>query len=731
MEEFHFPFGIDVMRKHYDSYPSADSGLLSFSPVSGVVTTSDLRTYVRGMDTQDDLCGISSTASASSSFEKRRNYYDALGRLIQEVTLGIDGGVTRRSWKYDFRGNVLASDERTDGFAKTIMNTYDSRSRLLSATTYVNDSLCSTETYTYDDMGQMISGAHGNGLTESYAYDIRGWLTSHSATRNGNTLFNSGLGYFTGGVGGQSSYTGNIMTLSWRQGPESGKQYKFSYDLLGRLTESAMYIDSTYADGNSEKGITYDRNGNILTLKRYVGSALSDDMSYTYSGNHRDGYLYDSMGDVTTVPAGGPVSSFNRLSLPDSVSEAGGDTTIYAYLVDGTKVSAINLEGRGYRYRGSLRFAADTGTVTFESTDFPGGRIVRDGRSYRLLHFTTDHIGSVRMITDGSGTVEERYDYLPFGMALDAITSVPCGSKGDFMFSGKERQDDERGLLDFGARMYDPSAMIWTSMDPFAEKYPFLSPYAYCGNNPIIYIDPTGMYIEDGSKKEWERRKSDVTSQRDYLQKRVDKLAAKAEAKGWSAEKLASRIGDKTERITSLNTSLGTMGTLESSSQGYILSHTAPGENGGVTLNTGTNIIDIKFGSSSTGNFVHEMIHAGQFEAGDMAFDSKTGMTLAQDIYDEVSAYKSQFAYDPSSVSGLPSTSVANSFGSITSSWMQGLAGGTLYAPGGTANTGVGPLNINSTRADFINAYPSNPAIKTLPASYILKTSYPNIYYKK
>lgn len=125
------------------------------------------------------------------------------------------------------------------------------------------------------------------------------------------------------------------------------------------------------------------------------------------------------------------------------------------------------------------------------------------------------------------------------------------------------------------------------------------------------------------------------------------------------------------------------------------------------------------------------MTHAGQFEAGNMAFNSKTGMTLAQDVYDEVAAYKSQYAYDPSSVSGLPSTSVANSFGSITPTWVQDLAGGTLYAPGGKANTGTGPLNINSTRADFINAYPNNPAVKTLPANFVLKTSYPNIYYKK
>jgi hypothetical protein len=67
----------------------------------------------------------------------------------------------------------------------------------------------------------------------------------------------------------------------------------------------------------------------------------------------------------------------------------------------------------------------------------------------------------------------------------------------------------------------------------------------------------------------------------------------------------------------------------------------------------------------------------------------------------------------------------------MTCGSMNRLAGGTLYAPGGTANTGVGPLNINSTRADFINAYPGNPAIRKLSGSFVLKTSYPNIYYKR
>ena len=286
------------------------------------------------------------------------------------------------------------------------------------------------------------------------------------------------------------------------------------------------------------------------------------------------------------------------------------------------------------------------------------------------------------------------------------------------------------GTYDFHARMYDPAIGRTFQLDPLGEKYYDFSSYSWAANNPLRFIDPTGMEIEEGSRKEWDKQKQSVENTRDRLQGKIDKLNAKADAKGWSAEKLASRTGNLNERVSSLSGSLKTMGTLESSKQVYSLSHTASGENGGVTLNTQTNSIDIRFGS--TAGFVHESTHAGQFETGDIAFDSKNGMVLGQDIGDEVAGYKAQFAYDPSSVSGLPSTSTANSFGSITSQWVQGLAGGTLYNPGGSANTGVSHIDINSKKADFIRAYPTNPgAMNSLPNNFTLRTGYSNIYYKK
>ena len=65
-------------------------------------------------------------------------------------------------------------------------------------------------------------------------------------------------------------------------------------------------------------------------------------------------------------------------------------------------------------------------------------------------------------------------------------------------FTGKER-DSETGFSYFGARYYDSDLMTsWLSVDPMADKYPGLSPYAYCANNPVKLVDPDGRMISDG-----------------------------------------------------------------------------------------------------------------------------------------------------------------------------------------------------------------------------------------
>ncbi len=65
-----------------------------------------------------------------------------------------------------------------------------------------------------------------------------------------------------------------------------------------------------------------------------------------------------------------------------------------------------------------------------------------------------------------------------------------------FKFGGKESLTRVGlDLYDFGARMYSPSNMRWMTMDPLAEKYYHISPYAYCAGNPVNIVDPTGSII--------------------------------------------------------------------------------------------------------------------------------------------------------------------------------------------------------------------------------------------
>ena len=87
------------------------------------------------------------------------------------------------------------------------------------------------------------------------------------------------------------------------------------------------------------------------------------------------------------------------------------------------------------------------------------------------------------------GRVLERNDYSGFGKRLDSST----GSTNRHRFSGKEEQGFA-GLpwQDFGARMYDPDLARWTTPDPLASQYPGISPYAYCADDPVNFVDPEG-----------------------------------------------------------------------------------------------------------------------------------------------------------------------------------------------------------------------------------------------
>jgi len=105
-----------------------------------------------------------------------------------------------------------------------------------------------------------------------------------------------------------------------------------------------------------------------------------------------------------------------------------------------------------------------------------------------------DHLGSSSWITFSDGKAVQHLHYLPWGENfVDQRSSTFDGVR--YTFSAKEK-DAETGYSYFGSRYYNSDLSIWLSVDPMSDKYPNMSPYIYCANNPVKLVDPNGEDFE-------------------------------------------------------------------------------------------------------------------------------------------------------------------------------------------------------------------------------------------
>jgi len=109
-------------------------------------------------------------------------------------------------------------------------------------------------------------------------------------------------------------------------------------------------------------------------------------------------------------------------------------------------------------------------------------------------YYVKDYLGNIRLVVRDDGYGEQMNHYYPFG-ALTMASSQ--GAAQRYKYNAKEL-DRIHGLnlYDYGARQYDAALGRWTSVDPLAEMYYDVSPYAYCANNPAVFIDPDGRTID-------------------------------------------------------------------------------------------------------------------------------------------------------------------------------------------------------------------------------------------
>ncbi len=393
--------------------------------------------------------------------------YDNLDRLKTKAT--PQGTL---SYSYDAAGNV-ASIQSSNANGTSVSYTYDNLNRL---STVVDNRLPAgqnTTTYTYDPASNVATVTYPNGLSSTFVYDDLNRLKSVN-----------GYQYQLGATGNRQSATEpNGRTLNW------------TFDNIYRLTNETISLDPH--SNNGSVTYTLDPVGNRLVQTSTLSAIVSG--SYSYDSNDRlSTETYDNNG--STVVSGTRTFSYdfeNRLKSMNS-----GAVTI-VYDGDGNRV-AKTVGGVTTHY---LIDEFNPTGYTQVVEEFSGGAVGRR-YTYGLQRLSQDQLsngswtasfygydghdaeGSVRVLTDLTGTVTDTYDYDAWGNIVNTTGSTP----NPYRYRG-EHYDADLGLYYLRDRYFNPLTGRLLSRDP-AESAPAIPAtfhkYLYAAADPINRIDPSG-----------------------------------------------------------------------------------------------------------------------------------------------------------------------------------------------------------------------------------------------
>ena len=267
-------------------------------------------------------------------------------------------------------------------------------------------------------------------------------------------------------------------------------------------------------------------------------------------------------------------------------------------------------------------------------------REVRRDEEEPTYFYHSDHLGSAAYLTYHGGVIQT-LNYLPYGedwVELNFFAPHDTTRLGIYRFNGKEK-DYESGFHYYGARYYwSELTTMWLSVDPMSDKYPSISPYAYCAWNPVILIDPDGMKFDSVSQIE------------------VNKLKKQATLNWYKGYK-----GDIVSALNQreYNSTLNEITKLELSNQWYhITKHDGDFLVKGKWKAAGwthyllePNVVEIEY-NGTLGTLSHECKHAFQFDIGSLSFD-ETGDWSGSlyDFFDEKEAYVRGAAFGRKSLS--------------------------------------------------------------------------------
>ena len=333
---------------YYDNYEFDTQGLpnsVSLYKANGKTSTNRLKglatgTKIKVLDTADWITTITyydDKALPIHIYSKNEflNTIDVIENKLDSFTGRVEE--TKTTHKKTGQATIITIDTFE----------YDHINRLLQQTQQINNHPKEVIVKnSYDELGQLKTKAVGGKVshdrlqTIDYSYNVRGWLQKINDPAIGleDDLFSMELKYNNANAS-RKLYNGNISQTEWKTANDNKKRrYSYYYDALNRIT-SARYYLWRQAGRYNLSGITYDKNGNILTLRR-SGAANDQATQFHY---HMDNliYSYDKGNKLHSVTDNGYDNwGFKDGNSSDTIFKNGDDD--FSYDANGNMLTDAN-----------------------------------------------------------------------------------------------------------------------------------------------------------------------------------------------------------------------------------------------------------------------------------------------------------------------------------------------------------------------------------------------------
>ncbi len=480
--------------------------------------------------------------------------YTKLGKIKDvKITEGTDNYITSREYdeigqqkqKTDPGGlidsltynNLGLINNNADPNGTSFSYTYDSQNRISSQSgggitcqyQYANSPYGvetitlnngSAVTYSYDGLGRIATktvSADGNNSTVSYQYDNAGKQTNITGPTGQSTSYHydkTRLDQAQCENGKNVSYEyypdGKVKTVSYPALTDGSiLKSSYEYDGLNRLQKLSNLKGTTIL---SEYQYTYDNNSNIKTITTPAGTT-----SYDYDVLNRlvhvqkpngqtTTYTYDARGNRKTAEGNVPAvnesefnCSYNALDQLTGVTTS-GQSTSYTYDPTGLRLKKVTPTATTrYTYDNAGRVISDVNASQSSKYIWGADKLLvkKDNSNLEYYYLYNGH-GDVVQIVDTAGIPVNTYEYDEWGNILNQTETIA----NDFKYAG-EMLDSESGFYYLRARYYDPTIGRFISKDSVEGSITnplSLNLYTYVENNPLIYTDPTGHYMQGDEK---------------------------------------------------------------------------------------------------------------------------------------------------------------------------------------------------------------------------------------